>query len=88
MLRLLTWQSASIACVGELREYCTPVTTSPHVSHFHGSIGASTVVPSPSRQTILNTAGTCSTVHCMPCPRQCSATDAPANAVLRSCGRH
>ena len=32
------------------------------------------MVPVPSRGTILNT-GTCSTVHYMPCPRQCNATE-------------
>ena len=61
--------------VGELCEYCAPVTTSPHVSHFHGWTRVSTVVPGPSHKTILNTTGTCSTVHYMPCPRQCSATE-------------
>ena len=74
-----SWQSASIARVGELREYCMPITTSPHVSHFHGSTGASTVVPGPSRGTIPNTTSTCSlstTCH------------APGNAVLRSRGGH
>ena len=70
-----SWRSAFITRVGELCEDCTPVTTFPHVSHFHGSTGASTVVPGQSRETILNTTGTCSTVHYMPCSRQCSATE-------------
>ena len=33
------------------------------------------MVPGPSRETILNTIGTCSIVHRMPYPRQCSATE-------------
>ena len=33
------------------------------------------MVPSPTRETILNTIGTCSTVHRMPYPRRCSATE-------------
>ena len=33
------------------------------------------MVPGPSYATILNTIGTCSTVHRMPYPRQCSATE-------------
>ena len=33
------------------------------------------MVPGPSRETILNTIGTCSTVHRMPYPRRCSATE-------------
>ena len=70
-----SWRSASIACVGELRKLSTTVTTSPHVSHVYGSTGASTVVPGPSRETILNTIGTCSTVHRMPYPWRCSATE-------------
>ena len=32
------------------------------------------MVPGPSCATILNTIGTCSTVHRMPYPRRCSAT--------------
>ena len=33
------------------------------------------MVPGPSCETILNTIGTCSTVHRMPYPRRCSATE-------------
>ena len=33
------------------------------------------MVPGPSRGTILNTTSTCSTVHYMPCPQQCSVTE-------------
>ena len=33
------------------------------------------MVPGPSRETILNTIGTCSTVHRMPYPRRCSAME-------------
>ena len=33
------------------------------------------MVSGPSRETILNTIGTCSTVHRMPNPRRCSATE-------------
>ena len=62
-------------CVGEPRKLSTIVTTSPHVSHVHGSTKAPTVVPGPSCATILNTIGTCSTVHRMPYPRRCSATE-------------
>ena len=33
------------------------------------------MVPGPSCATILNTIGTCSTVHCMPYPRRCIAME-------------
>ena len=33
------------------------------------------MVPGPSRETILNTIGTCSTVPRMPYPWRCSATE-------------
>ena len=33
------------------------------------------MVPGPSRETIRNTTGTCSSVHYIRCPRLCSATN-------------